>query len=61
MPSWPANWKERVLIGADKQHSATARENLAGKTFDLPKELPALHKQMVDYAAPGLRALLGYH
>jgi len=56
----PADWKERVLIGSDRKHSATARENLAGRELQWPAELPALQKQMVDYAAPGLRQLLGY-
>ena len=60
LPQWPDDWKERILVGSDKKHSATARENLAGKRFDIPKTLPDLQKQMVDYAAPGLRALLGY-
>jgi hypothetical protein len=27
---------------------------------DLPDELPEIQKRLVDYAAPGLRELLGY-
>ncbi len=60
LTQWPHDWKQRILIGSDRRHSATARENLNGNSFALPKELPALQKQMVDYAAPGLRAILGY-
>jgi hypothetical protein len=55
----PADWRARVAIGADRKQSATARENLDGAT-DLPDELPDVQKKLVDYAAPGLRALLGY-
>lgn len=55
----PADWRTRVAIGADRKQSATARENLDGAT-DLPDELPDTQKKLVDYAAPGLRALLGY-
>lgn len=55
----PSDWRERVRIGADRRHSGTARENLSG-TIDLPSELPQLQKDMVDFAAPGLRAILGY-
>ena len=57
--SMPADWRTRVAIGADRKQSATARENLEGAT-DLPDELPEIQKRLVDYAAPGLRALLGY-
>ncbi|NQD36352.1 hypothetical protein HPT27_04885 [Permianibacter sp. IMCC34836] len=56
----PTDWKQRVLIGSDRKHSATARENLSGPQLQWPDELPALQKQMVDYVAPGLRAMLGY-
>lgn len=56
----PDDWAERVRIGADPSHSGTARANLAGVTRDLPDELPALHRSLVDYNAPGLRTLLGY-
>lgn len=56
----PADWRERVAIGADRKHSGTARENLTGISIELPNELPDRHKRLVDYAAPGLRRLLGY-
>jgi hypothetical protein len=55
----PADWRERVRIGADRKHSATARENL-GNVPSLPKTLPETQRRLVDYAAPGLRAMLGY-
>lgn len=58
----PDDWKERVIIGADRKQSATARENInTGESlFEFPQELPEKHKRMVDFAAPGLRELLGY-
>ena len=57
----PDDWRERVRVGADRQQSGTARENLAGSgADDVPDELPAMQKRLVDYAVPGLRALLGY-
>lgn len=56
----PDDWRQRVVIGSDRKQSGTARENLAGGLPDLPDELPEAHKKLVDYAAPGLRALLGY-
>ena len=55
----PADWRERVRIGADRKHSATARENL-GNAPSLPKTLPEPQRKLVDYAAPGLREMLGY-
>lgn len=55
----PDDWRKRVEIGADRRQSATARENLEG-AVDLPDELPEMQKRLVDYAAPGLRGLLGY-
>lgn len=55
----PSDWRDRVRIGADRKHSATAREHLSGG-MTLPAELPAVQKALVDHAAPGLRALLGY-
>lgn len=59
--SLPADWRERVRIGADPKQSGTARENLAGSgSIDVPDELPDTQKRLVDYAAPGLRAVLGY-
>ena len=58
----PGDWKERVMIGADRKQSATARENINRGTslFEFPRELSDRHKQMVDFSAPGLRKLLGY-
>ena len=49
-----------MRIGADREQSGTARENLAGAATDVPDELPETQKRLVDYAAPGLRAVLGY-
>ena len=60
MESLPKDWIERIKIGSDRKQSGTARENLSGQKFEVPNELTATQKQMVDYAAPGLRALLGY-
>ena len=56
----PENWRDRVRVGSDRKQSGTARENLSGICADLPDELPRQLKQLIDYAAPGLRALLGY-
>lgn len=56
----PHDWKERIIVGSDRRQSGTARENLYGNTVELPKKLPKKQKQMVNYAAPGLRNLLGY-
>ncbi|HNP36006.1 MAG TPA: hypothetical protein PKK10_09145 [Woeseiaceae bacterium] len=56
----PDDWRERVRVGADREQSGTARENLQGGVADVPEELPALQKRLVDYAAPGLREVLGY-
>jgi hypothetical protein len=55
----PADWRARVRIGADRKFSGTARENL---TLDvaIPEVLPDIHKELVDYAAPRLRKILGY-
>jgi hypothetical protein len=55
----PADWRERVRVGSDRKHSATAREHLSGG-LTLPPELPDIQKRLVENAAPGLRALLGY-
>jgi hypothetical protein len=60
MGELPNDWRERVRLGADRTQSGTARENLAGGSFVLPDKLPAVQRKLVDYAAPGLRALLGY-
>ena len=56
----PGDWRERVAIGADRKFSGTARENLTGVGLEIPDTLPERHKRLVDYAAPGLRELLGY-
>jgi hypothetical protein len=56
----PEDWRERVTIGADRKYSGTARENLTGIALEIPDKLPDKHKRLVDYAAPGLRRLLGY-
>jgi hypothetical protein len=55
----PADWRERVRIGSDPKQSGTARENLH-HVIEFPAELPDMQKRLVDYAVPGLRALLGY-
>ena len=56
----PNDWKDRVLVGADREQSGTARENLAGNIAELPDELSYTQKQLVEFAAPGLRRILGY-
>lgn len=56
----PDDWRERVKIGSDRKQSGTARENLTGVGIELPGVLPDLQKRMIDFAAPGLRSLLGY-
>ena len=60
MGELPDDWRERVRIGSDREQSTTARENLTRMTADVPNELPDIQKRLVDYAAPGLRATLGY-
>lgn len=55
----PTDWRERVEAGADRRESRTASENL-NVTADLPSVLSDIHKRIVDFHAPGLRALLGY-
>ncbi len=61
MDELPADWRERVRVGADRKQSGTARENLVGgATLKVPDKLPDTQKALVDYAAPGLRAVLGY-
>lgn len=61
LPSVPDDWRARVAIGADRKQSGTARENLvpAGGVA-IPDELSAQQRALVDFAAPGLRKLLGY-
>lgn len=55
----PADWKERVRIGSDRRHSATDSGQLSGVP-DFPRSLTDDQKALVDFAAPGLRNLLGY-
>jgi hypothetical protein len=61
LTSLPVDWKERVRVGSDRKQSGTSRENLSGLKIDLPDELPDVQKQLVEYAAPGLRRILGYY
>lgn len=56
----PDDWRARVAIGADPAHSGTARQNLSGPLGKLPEELSDQHRKLVDFAAPGLREILGY-
>lgn len=56
----PADWAERVVTGADRKQSGTAREKLSLGDAFLPDELPDGQKRLVDLTAPGLRAFLGY-
>jgi hypothetical protein len=56
----PGDWRERVRIGSDRQQSGTARENLVGGGGAVPDELSDMQKALVNYAAPGLRNILGY-
>jgi len=57
----PEDWRERVTIGADRRQSRTARENLKlPQGLELPVVLPETQRRLVDFHAPGLRALLGY-
>ena len=60
MGDLPDDWRERVRVGSDREQSGTARENLAGSMIDIPDTLPDMQKQLVEYAAPGLRRILGY-
>jgi hypothetical protein len=56
----PDDWRERVRIGSDPKQSGTARDNLTGVKTLFPKELPFQQRRLIDFAAPGLRELLGY-
>lgn len=56
----PSDWRDRIKVGSDRKQSGTARENLYGSKFKVPNELPDRQKELVDYAAPGLRRILGY-
>jgi hypothetical protein len=61
LPHVPDDWRERVAIGADRKQSGTARENLSESGgIEIPRQLTKRQKSLVDFAAPGLRALLGY-
>lgn len=55
----PVDWRDRVEAGADRRESRTASENLK-VTAEVPKVLSETHRRVVDFHAPGLRALLGY-
>ena len=56
----PADWRERIRVGSDREQSATARENLSVDNSSIPDELPDMQKRLVEVAMPGMRALLGY-
>lgn len=56
----PEDWRERVRIGSDRKRSGTARENLSMGSRQVPEELSAIQRRIVDFALPGLRAILGY-
>jgi hypothetical protein len=57
----PDDWRARVRIGSDPAQSGTARENLrTTEELTFPDRLPQIQQRLVDYAVPGLRALLGY-
>lgn len=57
----PEDWRERVTTGADRRQSGTARENLElPDSLSLPDSLPEAQRRLIEVAAPGLRALLGY-
>lgn len=56
----PEDWRARVIAGADRAHSGTARENLSGDLKQVPDVLPERHRALIDLYNPGLRAFLGY-
>ncbi|MES2700030.1 MAG: hypothetical protein V4647_10510 [Pseudomonadota bacterium] len=60
LPALPDDWRERVKIGSDRKQSGTARENLRDVKIAIPDVLSDAQKELCDYAAPGLRKLLGY-
>ncbi len=60
MGDLPADWRQRIAIGADRKQSATARENLSRVAMQVPDTLPEAQRRLVDVAAPGLRTALGY-
>lgn len=55
----PQDWRERVRIGSAREHSATDSGKLSGVP-DFPRSLTDGQKALVEFAAPGLRSLLGY-
>jgi len=55
----PQDWRERVKVGSDRRHSATDSARLSGLP-DFPRTLTDGQKDLVEFAAPGLRTLLGY-
>lgn len=57
----PGDWRERIRVGSDPKQSGTARDNLTGVKTIFPRELPHYQRKMIDFAAPGLRELLGYN
>jgi hypothetical protein len=56
----PEDWRERIRVGSDRNQSGTARENLRGLAMEVPDVLPETQRRLVDFAAPGLRQILGY-
>ena len=57
----PDDWQDRVRTGSDPAQSGTARENLSARPgLEFPGELPETQRRLVEFAAPGLRQLLGY-
>lgn len=56
----PVDWQARVRAGSDRKLSSTARETLTGLPYELPTELNAAQKELIDLHAPGVRATLGY-
>ncbi len=56
----PDDWRARVLIGSDRKQSGTASENLSSDGPEIPRVLTDHQKAIVELAAPGLRAFLGY-
>lgn len=56
----PADWRQRIVVGADRKQSATARENLSRIAMQVPNILPDAQRRLVNAVAPGLRAALGY-
>ncbi|MDG6097869.1 hypothetical protein EXU34_10460 [Alteromonas sp. ZYF713] len=57
----PDDWQQRVATGSDRKQSGTARENLKEVSYEIPATLPPAQRLLVDFAAPGLRQILGYN